>query len=236
MSLIESRFSNLDGGRLLDVATGRGAFLEFLLKKLKSFDRATGIDSSEQNISIARYNLGDEKVAFEVMDARQMSFENASFDMVTISNALHHLEIVEPVLSEMIRVLRPGGTLIVNEMFRDYQDERQSVYVEAHNWWAAIDRTLGVVHNPTYLRDELIGFVEDLNLAEVDTIESRDELLDPNDALEASWLVDKIDEYVRKIEKDSEHFDLLKQGRRIRDDVLNIGFSKPTELMIFGKL
>lgn len=44
-----------------------------------------------------------------------MEFEDASFDLVTSFSVLHHIPNVTHVLAEMVRVLRPGGHLIVRE-------------------------------------------------------------------------------------------------------------------------
>ncbi|MFH1892466.1 MAG: class I SAM-dependent methyltransferase [Candidatus Zixiibacteriota bacterium] len=232
--MIETRLSDLDGGKLLDVATGRGDFLEYLIATLKSYSEAYGIDSSEEHISVARHNLGNDKIDFEVMDAGAMTFDSNSFDIVAVSNALHHMESVEPVLQEMKRVLKPDGIFIINEMFRDFQNEKQSVFVRAHNWWAAIDRIKGVVHNQTYRKEELLGFADWLGLQGIEMIENRDILMSSGDSPDEGWLIDKIDDYIRRIASDAQHADLLEQGKQIRRDVTSTGFAKPTELFILG--
>jgi len=168
------------------------------------------------------------------MNASAMTFDSDSFDIVAVSNALHHMESVEPVLEEMKRVLKPDGIFIINEMFRDFQNEKQTVFVRAHHWWAAIDRVKGVVHNQTYRKEELLGFADWLGLQGIETIENSDVLLTPDDSIDEGWLIDRVDDYIPRIADDAQHTHLEEQGKQIRKDVTNIGSEKPTELFILG--
>jgi ubiquinone/menaquinone biosynthesis C-methylase UbiE len=53
------------------------------------------------------------------MDARQMTFENGSFDVIVSSFAMHHMggkAARERVLNEMVRVLKPGGKVLIYDV------------------------------------------------------------------------------------------------------------------------
>jgi ubiquinone/menaquinone biosynthesis C-methylase UbiE len=74
--------------------------------------RVTGIDISDVAIDLAtrrgaELGLGD-RLRFRVMDAEQLEFEDASFDLVCGISILHHLQ-VDRAYAEIARVLRPGG-------------------------------------------------------------------------------------------------------------------------------
>jgi SAM-dependent methyltransferase len=71
----------------------------------------SGIDISEVAIEIARAKTGGGIASFSVMDAMNMSFPDESFDLVFGSGIIHHLDI-EKSVSEVHRVLRPGGQAI----------------------------------------------------------------------------------------------------------------------------
>ena len=108
----------IPGGRILDVATGNGNFVSFLLEGLPAFDEIVGIDTSEKAGTAFNETFKDQPhVRFEKMDAAKMDFPKASFDIVCISNSLHHMSDPEPVLDEMKRVLKPGGHFFVAEMY-----------------------------------------------------------------------------------------------------------------------
>ena len=124
------RLSKISGGKVLDVGTHDGGFIGMLMKTLGDFDSFIGVDISEEDLEKARQTFKDEPVEFARMNAEDLTFDDATFDTVCIADSIHHLEKPEEVLDEMQRVLKPGGYLILQEMFHDgYQNEaNQTVY------------------------------------------------------------------------------------------------------------
>ena len=110
MDALEERLKHLSGGAVLDIATGKGGFVEYLKDRFKDFDSILGIDPAADRIKEATTKLAGDRIRFAVMNGEKLAFEDNSFNTVSISNSLHHLTRVEPVLSEMHRVLKPGGT------------------------------------------------------------------------------------------------------------------------------
>lgn len=108
------------GGRVLEVGVGTGLSLPQYLPGVE----VTGIDASAEMLAKARDKVAELGLThvreLSVMDARAMAFPDASFDHIA---AMHIMSVVpepERVMSEMARVLRPGGTiLIVNHFARD---------------------------------------------------------------------------------------------------------------------
>ncbi|MPN18427.1 Ubiquinone/menaquinone biosynthesis C-methyltransferase UbiE [bioreactor metagenome] len=98
--------------RILDVATGTGkqafAFAE------KGYE-VIGIDLSEAMLNVARKKNKFKNARFEVADAINLPFEDNSFDISTVSFALHDmpLSIREKVLKEMVRVTRSKGIIVI---------------------------------------------------------------------------------------------------------------------------
>lgn len=79
--------------------------------------RVTGIDISPKAIDVAKGRAeqhGVEGIAFHVMDAENMDFPDASFDVVIGSAILHHLDLKRSA-EEILRVLRPGGKALFIE-------------------------------------------------------------------------------------------------------------------------
>jgi len=158
--------SDISGGRVLDVGTGRGGFVEDLIAELKDYVEIIGIDidASLEEGFVKRF-ADYPRVRFQHTDALSLPFEDGSFDTVSVAGSLHHLADPQIGLREMMRVLRRGGHLIVAEMYRDGQSETQLTHVMLHHWWAAIDRLRGTVHRETYTRGEVIDLVNDLDLS-----------------------------------------------------------------------
>ncbi len=77
-----------------------------------------------------------------------------SFDAVSSSSSLHHLEDLPRCMAEMLRVLKPGGHLIIRETHGDTMAPAQLTDVYLHRWAAEIDSALGSTHNPVFARRE----------------------------------------------------------------------------------
>jgi ubiquinone/menaquinone biosynthesis C-methylase UbiE len=100
--------------RVLDVATGRGAVLFPAADKVGPDGQVTGIDIAEGMVqrtaaAIAERGLRNARVV--TMDAEALAFEASSFDHVLCSFAVFFFPDRQRALSEMHRVLRPGGSI-----------------------------------------------------------------------------------------------------------------------------
>jgi ubiquinone/menaquinone biosynthesis C-methylase UbiE len=154
---------NLEQAKILDIATGSGGFLSILSGYVNKPVEGVGVDQSSKAIELAKEKHAGEPFVFEVMDSENLLFEAEAFDIVGVSNSLHHFSDVKKALSEMVRVLKPGGYLIVYEMISDNQTEKQMTHVLFHHFWAEIDTRLGISHNETYTQDglsKLLGEVQ----------------------------------------------------------------------------
>ena len=115
--------------RVLDIGCGRGAVLLAVAKRLPN-GKAVGIDiwrkadQSGNSIEATRRNAMAEGVADRIelhtADMTTMPFEDASFDLVVSSLAIHNVKGKEnrrKAIAEAIRVLRPGGRLLIADIF-----------------------------------------------------------------------------------------------------------------------
>jgi len=189
---------HIPGGRVLDVATGAGRFVEILKDNLASYDEIIAIDTSERAEEAFKKAFNDPAIQFITMDANKLDFLDASFDTVGICFSLHHLPDPLPVLKEMQRVLRPGGYLIVSEMYRDNQSETQMTHVLLHDWWGAVDTALGICHNPTYSRQEIIFMLQSLGMGNVCAYDLTDLSDDPHEAETVKFLENVINQYLQE--------------------------------------
>jgi SAM-dependent methyltransferase len=224
---------SVDGGRVLDVATGTGSFVTFLLEGLRSHGEIVGIDENPGRAEAFAAALGDRPdVRFEAMDAHHLAFTDGAFDTVCISNSLHHFEDPAPVLAEMLRVLRPGGHVVVNEMYRDGQSEPQMTHVLLHHWWAAVGRATGEVHRETYERAAIVAIVERLGLADLRLWDLEDSTEDPHDPATIADLEAAIDRFQ---ERTADLADLRARGEELRTRVRSIGATSATQLVVVGR-
>lgn len=106
-------FDSCPGDSVLDVGCGTGALLERIVERRPGV-AACGIDLSPEMISVARRRLGD-TVDLRVADAEALPLDDAAFDVVLCVDSFHHYPRPGVALSEMRRVTRGGGTLVLAE-------------------------------------------------------------------------------------------------------------------------
>lgn len=102
---------------VLDIATGTGD----LAISFSKFDipRIVGFDLSEGMLSIARKKVVKQKIADRIEfiqgDSENLPFDDNSFDAITVAFGVRNFENLEKGLSDILRVLKPGGIFVVLE-------------------------------------------------------------------------------------------------------------------------
>ena len=103
---------------ILDVATGTGDLAIQFAQNIPA-KKIIGFDISEGMLSMARKKVAnttlESKVDFIKGDGEQMPFEDCSFDVITVSFGVRNFENLEKGLSEILRVLKKEGLLIILE-------------------------------------------------------------------------------------------------------------------------
>lgn len=103
----------LDSTRMLDIGSGWG---ELLLECIMRGAVGSGIEPDAEEVAISELLL--ESYGFEPRIAQgrgeALPWSDESFDLVTCQQVLEHVDDIERVVSEMIRVTRPGGAMFVS--------------------------------------------------------------------------------------------------------------------------
>jgi demethylmenaquinone methyltransferase/2-methoxy-6-polyprenyl-1,4-benzoquinol methylase len=102
------------GDRALDVATGTGDLAIALQRRVGEQGQVIGSDFSEQMLELARRKSS--AVKFEWGNALELPYEDDSFDAVTVGFGARNFSDLPAGLSEMARVTRPGGRVVVLEI------------------------------------------------------------------------------------------------------------------------
>jgi SAM-dependent methyltransferase len=118
LALITERVRVEDVERMLDVGCGVGHWGRILSQVMPSGVLISGIDIESKFVERS-IELGDayglQSMDYRVGYAEAIPYDNNWFDLVTCQTVLIHVKDPASVLSEMIRVLKPGGTLILAE-------------------------------------------------------------------------------------------------------------------------
>jgi phosphatidylethanolamine/phosphatidyl-N-methylethanolamine N-methyltransferase len=101
------------GQRILEVGVGTGISLPYYSAK----SRVVGIDISEPMLAVARRRVIADRLThverLAVMDAEHLLFADASFDVVVAQYVVNTVPHPEVALDEFLRVVRPGGELVI---------------------------------------------------------------------------------------------------------------------------
>jgi SAM-dependent methyltransferase len=252
---IAKRLGSVSGGKVLDVGTGGGEFIDILMKTMKDYDSFVGIDyclsaKSKKEMESAKKRFEGKPVRLLEMNAENVKFEDGSFDTVCISYSLHHLANIDKVLAEMKRVLKKGGNFILQEPYSDgEQTEAQKADEREHDWEARIDSLLGITHNKTLTRQRITDIAKSLKLDKLEIFDSthpvsclfcerRFECEDPRNQTTFHRSVKDIDDAIKRIEDypDSETRNRLREeGLRIKETIAQSGSSPASHLFIIGK-
>jgi demethylmenaquinone methyltransferase/2-methoxy-6-polyprenyl-1,4-benzoquinol methylase len=106
------------GGRALDVATGTGDLALELANRVAPGGEVVGVDFSEKMLELARAKAGPRvgRVRFEHGNALALDYADGEFDAATVGFGARNFSDLQRGLSEMARVVRPGGRVVVLEI------------------------------------------------------------------------------------------------------------------------
>jgi demethylmenaquinone methyltransferase/2-methoxy-6-polyprenyl-1,4-benzoquinol methylase len=119
---------------LLDVATGTGDLALLAYQQLHPH-KITGIDISEGMLAVGREKIAakglQNKITLTTCDAETINFSDHSFDAVMVAFGVRNFENLEAGLKEMLRVLKPGGKIMVLE----FSKPRWPLFSALYNWY-----------------------------------------------------------------------------------------------------
>ncbi|MGH2906565.1 MAG: bifunctional demethylmenaquinone methyltransferase/2-methoxy-6-polyprenyl-1,4-benzoquinol methylase UbiE [Solirubrobacterales bacterium] len=115
------------GSHVLDVATGTGDLAFELARHVAPGGSVTGADFSEGMLAVARQKQAeqltgvDAEVTFEQGDALDLKYDDDTFDAVTVGFGVRNFSDLAAGLTEMARVVRPGGKFVILEISQPHK-------------------------------------------------------------------------------------------------------------------
>lgn len=160
MEQLKTYFAGKPVHKVLDIGTGTGDFIKLMRSVFSEEIQITGIDPSEEALTEARIANTSPNVEFIRMEGENLSFENQTFDVVCLSNAMHHLANPEKTFSEMKRVVNAGGWLVIAEIVSDGLNEAQENQKMWHHFKSYVDRKSGITHRETWTQAEVLEIIQ----------------------------------------------------------------------------
>ncbi|MEM1198349.1 MAG: class I SAM-dependent methyltransferase [Pseudomonadota bacterium] len=105
------------GRTALEVSSGRGGGADFVMRAFRP-DKLVGLDIAKASTDFCNKHFTTPGLSFVTGDAQDMPFEDATFDIVfTVESSLNYPDF-DGFLAETVRILRPGGHLLITDYRR----------------------------------------------------------------------------------------------------------------------
>ena len=101
--------------KILDCATGTGVLAFEFQKQFESSVEVTGVDFCPEMVEQAKKNMKGKNIHFQLADIHQLPFPDQTFDICSIGYGLRNAEDLSKAISEMARVTKDGGTVMILE-------------------------------------------------------------------------------------------------------------------------
>jgi len=156
LALIQ-RYAPLDGRWILDIGCGIGTYVD----KFRRFsEHVFGIDVDEERVAAGARRLS----RLLVGEAEALPFPDASFDVIVLNEVIEHVRSDAQTIAEALRVLRPGGRLVIFAPNRLYPFETHGIYLGSRylfrlipliNWLPGVIRQRFCPHVRVYTARDL---------------------------------------------------------------------------------
>ncbi|MFN8672590.1 MAG: class I SAM-dependent methyltransferase [Candidatus Sericytochromatia bacterium] len=219
---IKNITKNFSKGKILDLCTGNGDFIDFIKDELKNFSEIIGVDIHNRNIE-------KENFIYRKMDIYNLNFPQNYFDIITISNSLHHIENLEIIFSSVKKYLKEDGFFIINEMFSDNQSSPQQTHVLLHHFSAEINKLENIYHRETYKKDEIKNIIKTNNFI----IENKFEFYF-KESIAGNQISELIDNLLKKVPQEKKE-EFTTKSKYIIENYLFYGFQNATQLLLITK-
>jgi 2-polyprenyl-3-methyl-5-hydroxy-6-metoxy-1,4-benzoquinol methylase len=107
------RQEDVDGKKILEIGCGRGGFSNYLANVEKAPDQVFACDYSHSALEIAQHKYAHSGITWKQQDIMAMNFPSESFDTAISCETIEHVPDPAKAISELYRVLKPGGRLLL---------------------------------------------------------------------------------------------------------------------------
>jgi ubiquinone/menaquinone biosynthesis C-methylase UbiE len=218
---------------VIDAGTGSGEFIS-ILKAVFPEAAFTGIDPSTEAIEMAKTIHPD--VEFRLAGLENHGFASESFDLASISMALHHLPKLQKGLKELKRMVKPEGWFIICELYSDNLNPAQEVQKLFHHFRSATDRLLGISHRETFKRSEIIQIISEAGISPQFIFDWKKEPAEPFGNPEIEVRVTQMEKMLEQIKQFPAETEKLKPLISLfRENALQHGWQQATNVVVVGR-
>ena len=154
-----------ENDKVLDLCCGTGKMIELECKTVGKNTIVIGLDFNREMINVGNKNLTESLANYRFNlvqgDATQLPFEDNTFDSITIAFGLRNVPDKRKAISEMYRVLKPGGKVVCLELSKPEMPIVKNIYNLYFNFALPVIGYLGTRDKAAYyyLRNSVNGFM-----------------------------------------------------------------------------
>jgi SAM-dependent methyltransferase len=128
---------NIRNGDVLDVGCWTGVLARALVGKVRCSYTGVDIEPAAQAVEAARSAVPDQRFLV-VSSVESLPFEAGSFDVVVLTEVIEHVPVGRegPLLAELARVLRPGGSIILSTPYRNMLNPLDPAWFFGHRHYS----------------------------------------------------------------------------------------------------
>lgn len=236
MEQLKTFFSGKSIHNVLDIGTGSGDFIKLISPVFPEGTQITGIDPSEEALEEARRGNNLANVDFIQMQGEKLNLPDRSFDVVCLSNAMHHLASTEQTFAEMKRVVKPEGWLLIAEIVSDGLNEAQENQKMWHHFKSYVDRKSGITHRETWTESEVLEIIQ-LSGIEPVLVFPFNRMADPvTDPEKLEHWINQFAENLSKLEGFLEYGDKADLFEHFKRQIQLHGFQLARQLVVVGQI
>ncbi len=236
MEKLREFLKNNLNAKILDVGTGRGNFIGLIDYLYKDYEKIVGIDIYDKAVEIAsKYFEKNDKIKIIEKDIINTGFPKEYFDIVCLSNSLHHLDDILGRFQAMEALVKPGGYLLFNEMMKDNLNKAQISHLLVHHFSAKLDRETGITHNETYNRQEIIDVIN--KNTKFDFVDAWDMQVPVNESTEAEieGMIKTVDMLLKRLNDEKLIAKHTAEAETIKEYIKDNGIQGCTQLIVVVK-
>ncbi|MEA5570431.1 class I SAM-dependent methyltransferase [Calothrix sp. UHCC 0171] len=164
---------------VLDAGTGPGR-IPTIMAQLRPQWQFIGVDLAASMLQIAQQQVEQvnlqEQIRFELVDVKNLPYEDGQFDLVVSNSLVHHLAEPLPFFQEIKRILKPHGGILIRDLFRPANIETLNALVDSitKDCDARQKKLFGDSLQAALTIDEVRNLIEQAGLKNIDVYQNSD--------------------------------------------------------------